>query len=335
MSYSVHLIAGALSALLFAGDPFLFLAPQVRLSPVERRSLAAGAIVARTLESGPGQVAVFSVTRAEVSPQTLIDSARRIEDLKRSALVTGIQRFSNPPRVEDLDALQLTPRDLAALAACRPGACSFKLTADEIDLLRDEGGEHPSTDALLTAFRRVVLARVNAYLAGGLGALPPTANRPPAVCLDQVFRELATASPLLPHARCAAEWLREFPDHGNHVESFLYWSYETYGTGKPVVVVTHVGLIPPAAPGDPAIVLGKQVMATRYMTGGLSLLAVTTDQATGTNYLVYLNRTGVDLLGGFFGPLKRAALESRLKRELPEIIQKLRTRLEQTPSTTR
>lgn len=66
-----------------------------------------------------------------------------------------------------------------------------------------------------------------------------------------------------------------------------------------------------------------------YKTGGLSLMAITTDPA-GTQYLVYLNRTGVDLLGGLFGPLRRAALGSRLKRELPDIIQKLRARLART-----
>ena len=74
--------------------------------------------------------------------------------------------------------------------------------------------------------------------------------------------------------------------------------------------------------------LGKQVFATRYMTGGLSLTAITTDTATGANYLVYLNRTGVDLLGGLFGSLKRSVLESRLKSEVPNIIQNLRVRLE-------
>lgn len=64
------------------------------------------------------------------------------------------------------------------------------------------------------------------------------------------------------------------------------------------------------------------------MTGGVSLTALTTDIATGANYLVYLNRTGVDLLGGFLGPLKRSLLESRLKSELPDTIRKLRVRLE-------
>ena len=332
-AFTVHAVAGVLAFWLAAADPFSFLAPRLMLTAADRRQLAAGEIVARTLAVGGGQVAVFSISRVDVPPEALLDATRSIEDLKRSSFVTGIKRFSNPPRLEDLDGLRLSPRDVTAAAACRPGNCSFKLSGAEIDLLRTAGGEADREAALQQAFRRVVLARATAYLSGGLAALPPTANRSNAICFDQVFKELATASPELPQTPCASRWLQDFPDTPDPVESFLYWSQETYGAGKPVVTITHVAIIPPAAPGDPAIVLGKQVMATRYMTGGLSLMAITTDDTPGTRYLVYLNRTAVDLLGGLFGPIKRAALESRLKRELPEIIQKLRLRLERTAPT--
>lgn len=334
-TFSVYVATAALAALLAVGDPFSFLAPQVVLTASDRRHLADGEIVARTLEGGSGQVAAFAISRVDVPPESLLAATRAIEDLKRSSFVTGIKRFSNPPRLEDLEALRLSPRDLAAVAACMPGNCSFKLTRPEIDLLRASIGESAGDDTLQRAFRRVVLKRVTTYLAGGLVGLPPTANRSNAVCFNQVFQELAAASPALPQTPCASRWLRGFPGAGDDVESFLYWSYETYSAGKPVVLVTHVGIIPPADPGDPAIILGKQVMATRYMTGGLSLMAITTDAATGAHYLVYLNRTGVDLLGGLFGPIKRAALESRLKRELPDIIHKLRARLERTAPPTR
>jgi hypothetical protein len=329
-TFTVHVVAGALSALLAAGDAFSFLAPQVVLTAVDRRQLAEGKIVARTLEARDGQVASFAISRVEVPPDALLTAARSIEDLSRSPFVTGIQRFSNPPQLSDLDALRLAPRDVAAAASCQPGNCSFKLTAGEIALLRNGIGGNGSDEAVQQAFRQVVLARVNAYLATGLPGLGPPANRSAVACFDEVFNRLAAASPALPHAPWASRWLRDFPCTAVPMESFLYWSYETYGAGKPVVVVTHIGIIPPAAPGEPAIVVGKQVMATRYMTGGLSLMAITTDEASGAHYLVYINRIGVDLLGGLFGSIKRAALESRLRRELPDMLLKLRTRLERT-----
>ena len=328
-------MAGALAALLAIADPFSFLAPQVVLTPSERRRLQEGGSVAKTLRAGEGQVASLSIARVEASPDALFGAVRNIEELNRSSLVTGIRRFSEPPTIGDLDALQLGPRDLAAAAACQPGACSFKLTAEEIAILRRAGSGANRDDALQRAFRQVVLARVNAYLAKGLPGLAPTANRPKATCFNDVFTQLTAVSPVLPDVPCASAWLHEFPNTNERVESFLYWAQEDYGTGKPVVAVTHVGIFPPASPGDPAIVLGKQIMATRYMTGGVSLMALTAADAGGVRYLVYLNRTGLDSLGGFFGPLKRAAIESRLRRALPDILERLRGRLERQPVAAR
>jgi hypothetical protein len=270
-----------------------------------------GAIVARTLKGDDGRVGVFAISRIDVPADTLVAHARAIADLKRSSFVTAIKRFSDPPTIDDLDELVLSPRDRQAAADCRVGKCSFKFTAAEIAALRGAlaAGGMDRDEVIHTAFRQIVLARVNAYLAAGLAGFPDIVNR--------------------------SEWLRDVPKVATPVESFLYWSQENYGPGKPVILVTHVGIIPPESPGDPAIVLGHQVLATRYMTGGLSMMAITTERASGARYLVYLNRTSVDLLGGFFGPLKRAALESRLKGELPEIILKLRARLERAATITR
>jgi hypothetical protein len=325
-----HLPVGALLGLLLAADPFSLLAPAITISAADRRNLDRGAIVTRTLEGDEREVGVFAMSRINVPPETLIAQARAIEDLKRSSFVTAIQRFSNPPRLDDLDQLMLTARDVEAAARCTIGDCSFKLSAPEIELLRSwsTAGTPDRDAAIQRAFRQVVLARVKAYLAGGLAAVPAVANRSKPLHLDRVFQGIVSAGLPLSGAPGATEWLRDFPGGTANVESFLYWSQENYGAGKPVVAVTHLGLFAPDSAGDPAIVLGKQIFATRYMTGGLALTAVTTDTETGARYLVYLNRTGVDLLGGFFGPLKRSILESRLKSELPEIIQKLRVRLE-------
>lgn len=333
-----HLLAVALAAWLLAGDPFSLFAPNVRLTAGDRRTLARGGVVSTTLDSSSGQVAVFAMSRVDVSPARLIEHARAIEDLKRSTFVTTIGRFSDPPVLADLDGLVLSPRDVEAALACAVGSCSFKLTAGEIELLRTAAAAatNDRERVIQQAFKRVVLARVQAYQAGGLHAVPPIANRETPLLLGRGFEAIVSASPPLTQVPAVGSWLRGAETNGHHLESFLYWSQENYGAAKPVVAVTHVALITPESPGAPAIVLGKQIFATRYMTGGLSLTAIATDTATDTHYLIYLNRTGVDLLGGLFGSFKRALLESRLKEEVPDLIARLRTRLERGgPSTTR
>jgi len=274
-------------AALMATGPFALLGPRVKVSEADRRDLDRGLTVAGIVPGGSGQVAVYAISAIDVAPEVLISSARSIEDLKRSSFVKAIHRFSDPPQLDDLATLSLPPREVQAAMACVVGDCALNLTAAEITLLERAAVPHlDCEDRVQRAFREIVLARVNAYLAGGPEAIAPDA------------------------------------------ESFLYWSQETYGAGKPVVVVTHVSLVLPRQPGDPAIVVGRHIMATHYITTGESLMAITTDPLSGRRYLIYLNRIGLDLLGGMLGPIKRAMLESRLKRDVPGVIQRLRLRLE-------
>lgn len=330
----IHLAALAAAALLLAADPVTILLPHLRLSLADRQALANGDPVAGTLQAPKDQIGVFAIARTNASGETLLNSARAIEDLERSSFVTAIRRFSEPPVISDLEPLVLSPRDVDAVLACEVGSCSFKFTEREIGLLRSQLNKVAPLkrrEHAQAAFRNVVLARVQAYLAGGLASLSPIVNRGKPFCLDDIFTKIMTAASPIPGAPCTADWLGGKAAAEDHIESFLYWSQETYGAGKPVVTVTHVGLVSPKAPGEPWLVLGKQIFASRYMMGGFALTALTSDSGTGERYLVYVNRTAVDLLGGFFAPLKRSMLESALKRQGPEIIGKLRQRLERNP----
>jgi hypothetical protein len=273
-------------------DPLAMVAPCVTVSSQERQALARGETVGRTLPAHQGQVALFAATRG-------------IADLKKSSFVSAIKRFSAPPLLSDLDELSPSDRDVAAMAQCVMRNCSLKLTEAEIAALTPHRGDR---GALVLAFRRIVLDRVKRYLSGGLAALPPIANRPQSKSLSDTFTALQAASPCVMQREPLAGWIRDDPTAGRDLESFVYWSQESYGSGKPVVIFTHVAI---HREGPHAvIVVGKQILATRYLT--------------------YLNRSSVDLLGGFFGSVKRAVLESRLSGEMPEIITKLRTRLERS-----
>ena len=294
--------AAALAALWLVADPFSLLGPAT-LTPADRRTIERGELVSRTIDGTAGQIGIFAVSRTNATAEALVSSARSIEDLKRSAFVKGIRKFSEPPRLEDLDSLVLLPKELQAAVACRRDSCSLKLLPAEIDaLVRESSRSGPDqNDRVMRAFRSVVFSRVTAYLASG----PP---------------DLAT---LINRSAVPGK------------ESFLYWSMEAYGPGKPVVLVTHVNILPPSAPGDPAVVIGKQLFANHYINDGLAITAVATDPATGARFLIYRNQTSVDLLGGFLGPIRRAVLESRLRRDVPGIIQKLRARLEKEAQTER
>ena len=314
-----------------AMDPMAIVEPSVTLSVADRDRLGRGELVSRVLPARKGQVAVFAATRIDAEPETLIAAARDIADLKKSRLVSAIGRFSDPPQLSDLDALTLEAHDRDVLAACEPGRCSFKLAAIEIEAIKRDRPGDVDGDRITMAVRRVMLQRVQAYLSAGLAALPPIENRPTPWRLYEVLAAAQAESPRLLQLPPLASWIGDAPDRGS-LESFVYWSKELFGSGKPVILITHVAIHRPA-PGT-AVVVGKQIFASRYLNGALSMSALTTTDG-GQRYLVYLNRSTVDVLGGLFGGIKRAMLESRLSGEMPELIARLRGRLERSRHVSR
>ena len=77
-----------------------------------------------------------------------------------------------------------------------------------------------------------------------------------------------------------------------------------------------------------ALVAGKEIFATRYVNASLNLTAIMRGESGGPNYLAYVNRSDVDMLGGVFGGLVRWFLQCRLRTEAANVLQGLRRRLE-------
>ena len=76
--------------------------------------------------------------------------------------------------------------------------------------------------------------------------------------------------------------------------------------------------------------VSREVLATHYRNASLGLTAVVGD-AAGRCYLVYINRSQLDVLGGVFGAWKRAIVEGRLKNESAAVFNEVRRRLESGP----
>ena len=315
------------------GDPFEFLAPTVVVSTAQRQRLERDEPIVQTLPKGDGQLAVFVATRLDAPPDALVAWTRRIAELKQSRFVLAIGRFSDPPTPADLHGLSLDERDLEAIRECTPGHCGLKLTAPEIEALKSaaESGGEGWHQAVQQEFRHLVVARVNLYQTGGLSALPPTEDRKTPKHLEEASSSILAKSPFLERLPNVERWLKTYPNGEDPgIESFFYWSKEQYGRGKPVISVTHVGIVHPE-PGLnlPAVVVaGKQILATHYSEGALGLTMVMPDPANGTSYLVYLNRSQLDLLRSPFAGMFRGALEDRLERNAPEVVRALRARLE-------
>jgi hypothetical protein len=315
------------------GDHFDFLKPQIVLSDDDRRHLDEGQVIVETLPGQGRQLGVFVATRLHAAPDALVLWTRAIAELKRSQFVLGSGRFSDPPQLSDVEAIILDEEDLRTWRDCAPGDCGLKVSADEIESARRVAAAAGSgwREALQMEFRRLLLRRAATYRDRGLAAFPPMADGRTVHRPQQVFLDIATQSQFLSRVPEVSDWLTSYPttDHRS-VESFLYWSKENYGRGKPVISITQVGIrrYEPGVGLPSIVVTGKQVFATHYVEGALGTTMILSDPPDRRSYLVYVNRSQLDLLSGLFGGMTRAMLERRLKHEAPQVVRAIRARLE-------
>ena len=321
------------SAQVDLSDPFAFVAPSVVVSADDRQRLDRDEVIVRTLAADDRQAAVFVATRLHAAPEALVAWTRAIAELKRNDHILAIGRFSEPPVLHDLNGLMLEQRDVDDLQHCRPGSCGLKLTADEMARLAVPAAAGDARLAVQRAFRQVVLDRVLAYRAQGLARQPPLVDSRRARRIADGLIALVDRSPYLSRLPAAGSWLQRYPEGESPHDAFLYWSKEGYGSGKPVISVTHVGIFTPApAAGRPAVlVASKQLLATHYSNASLGLMMVLRGAAGGPSYFGYLNRTELDLLGGLFSAVARIAVERRMARQVPTLVRELRARLESGP----
>jgi len=313
-------------------DPFAFLAPTVTIDSDARRGIDAGRPYAKVLTAQDRELAILAVVSVKVDGDRLAAWMHKIEQLKKGSYILAIGLFSDTPRIEDLSGLMLDQQDLEDLRQCKPGDCGMKLGAAEIDALRKPmvGSLAEWEPAVQMAFRRVMLERVQAYKRDGQVALPAMADRKPPLEPSKVFASLVAHSPYLTtNLPEFAAYLTRYPHAPNsRVEELLYWSKEKVG-GKPIVSITHLNILRSSgcAAAD-TFVAAKQIFATHYLNGSLGLTAIVQGCSGQPNYLVYLNRSQVDALGGFWGGFVRMIVEKRVKNESAEILKTLRQRLE-------
>jgi hypothetical protein len=310
-------------------DAFAFFQPTVTITADDRRHLDRGEPVARALPAKDREIAVLAAVRVDIDGDRLVTWMRRIDALKKSTYVLAIGRFSTPPAAADLAGLALDSEELSEILKCRRGDCGLKLSSGEMAQLQQASqASSRSPAALQQAFRELIVQRVNAYLADGHAALQPYEDHAGQTSPATTFaRILQNSTFLTAHEPRLVEHLSRSPKAPTaDVESFIYWSKERIG-GKATISATHVNIVRSREPGMPeALVAAKQIFATHYVNASLGVTAILSNG--GAHYLVYLNRSDVDVVGGMFGGLVRYFVQRRLKAEAANVLLGLKQRLE-------
>ena len=320
----------------FGEEPYIFLQKYVGCSQSDLKGLKRGEPLAKILQTdNPSEVAVFGAIRVNVPAEFFVQKYRDIANFKKSKEVLQIGKFAQPPGLGDIQSLTFDATEINSLKDCIVGACNMKLTAQMIGRLRKEVNWSASTSNQQVAeiFRSMLFDYVASYWAKGNENLAVYEDKKTPARLADQLRSLLQASPYLKAYLPGFEnYLANYPNlrlPGS--EEFIYWSKEQFGV-KPVVSVSHVTIHKISDQNNTSVVIGsKQIFANHYFTTSLGLAAFTRVPGSGnevSGYLMYLNRSRVDLLGGFLSFLKRWVLNRRLRQGLEDNLLLMKKRLE-------
>jgi hypothetical protein len=313
-----------------AGEPQGYMRT-VGFSASEIAAMERGTAVARVLdEKDDNDADVLGVVRIAGTQAALIEAIRRIETFKSGPLVLQIGRFSDPPRVADLDGLRFDSQDLDDLRRCRVGDCDLKVGGSTLELARRIDWKAPDAgERASRLIKEVIVRHVQRYLAEGEEALAvyDDDDHPHSVAAE--FRKILEGSPNLRRYNPAfLRYLLDFPrSQLPDVENFMYWSQEKIR--KPVVSVVHACIQRVTRDGQTGYFVAlKHIYDSHYFRANVEFLTlVPATRGTGGFYLVHDVRARLDPPHHFRG-MVLGKVKNAMKNALTQSLERTRRRLE-------
>ena len=300
-----------------------YLTDQIGYSDRDWRDVLAGRAVAKNLETPEAvDVSIFGAVRVRGLASDLAEQIREIDVFERKLNIIGVGKFNDPPRLSDLDALELLESDVRDLRNCRPGDCELQLSENTMAQF-DARVDWDSADAQAQAtriYREMIFDALRTYRVGGVDTLGTYADRIPAAPLSEEVHGLAhpldTPMPIPDLTR----FLREYPRSSlPRADEFFYWNMGEFGM-KPTTRLNQVVIQPfptgvASLPGLRYVIATRQIYANHYFSATLELRTLVDDDDGEDDgfFLLYATRSRVTGLSGFFKGLLRVIVKRRAR----------------------
>jgi hypothetical protein len=307
-----------------------YLDDAVKLAAEERSALLAGSPVAKLLEADETrEVAVFGAIWIDAPMRRYVDAVKDIENFEKGGGFKVTQRISSPPRIEDFARLQMPDQDLKDLRSCEVGDCEVKVSEDSLRRFRTEiTWDAPDAPAAANRLmQQIAFEYVNGYLQGGNDRLSIYRDNSRPTFVAREFRTMVDQMPELttymPELR---RYLLGYPKVTiPGATSFLYWQETEFGL-KPTIRISHLTI---REGTEDTVVASKMLYASHYFWTGLELRALLPDPSRGPGFwLVTVNRSRSDGLGGFTGMFVRGRARSGAQEGVIAALRSTKERLE-------
>lgn len=292
-----------------------------------------GKAVARILESRtPDEVFVFGAVYVRSTPEDYLRLASDVDSLRKLPNYLEIQKFSDPPRLLDLDALTLEPDDIQQLKTCKPGHCEVQLPSDAMEAFQ-RSVDWSAPDAAQQGNRlakKMILEALLQYQQGGNAALGTYRDKNhPAVVAD-TFQSLLSRSKALPvYLPELDRYLLDYPNApSKDIESQFYWEKVNFEL-KPTIRVVQAIVYRDKSSPDPVYAIAiKQLYASHYFETALDLTVCVPDQERSGMYVITLKGSSQAGLTGLKGGIVRKVAVDRTRSSLERALAAIKQRLD-------
>lgn len=294
---------GAAQTASLPADVSLVLREAGQFTPDDMAAVAAGRVTARTeVVQEQLEASVVAAVRITTTQQRALDYFHQLVAYVDGQVTLQHGAFGRPPSDGNVEQLTLDPGDIADLRACRPDQCDVRVAGATPASIPD-ALDWRAPDAAARAnewMRRGLVAYVADYLRRGDVALTAYTDRGVKVDLMAEWETLLGGSRALALlAPDVQRHLRNYPapPPPPTTEAF-YWDKQHYTGLKPIIGVTHAATWRSPSTPDRAVVVHKQIYASRYVFGSLVVTLVLQDPGANgpVTYVVYTNRLRGDLL---------------------------------------
>ena len=332
------LLAAILSATTLAAsgqdaEPFKFFREYVGLNDGQINSIRSGKAVAKILDSPtPDEVYVFGSVYVNSTPERYLKFASDIDSLRKVPNYLAIQKFSDPPKLSDLQGFTLEEQDIKELKKCEPGHCEIQLPSEAMDTFRQSiNWSAPDVaDQVNRLGQKMVLEALEKYIEGGNAALGTYRDKHnPAVVADTFQTLISRAKGLPVYLPVLDQYLLDYPKANSEgIESQFYWEKVSFGL-KPTLRILQAIVYRDKDAANPRYAIAvKQLYSSHYFETALDLTVCVPDHERPGMYVITLKGSSQAGLTGLKGGIVRKVAVDRTRSSLEKALETIKQKLE-------
>jgi hypothetical protein len=319
-----------------SAEPDKFYREYAGLTDDQIASIRSGKAIAKIIDSPtPDEVFVFGSVYINSTPESYLKFASDIDQLRKLPGYLAIRKFSDPPRLSDLEGFTLDDEDIKELKNCKPDSCKVQLPAESmLEFQKQVNWSAPdAADQVNRLGQQMALEALQQYIHGGNQALGTYRDKKHPTAVAETFASLLARSKALPvYLPELDRYLLEYPAaRSSKIQSQFYWEKVNFGL-KPTLRILQGIVFHGAVPSEPAYAVAlKQLYASHYFETALDLtICIRATDAPDSNgfYLITLKGSQQAGLTGFKGSIVRKVAVDKTRSSLGRALASIKQKLE-------